>query len=80
MESLNFLTEESVRELVREHPTPFFVYDEQTLRKRAQEVLAFPNAFGLTGRYAMKALPNTAVSDDWRKNASRRCLHSLVWW
>jgi len=61
METLNFLDETQVRELLAEFPTPFFVYDERTIRARAREVLAFPNAYGLIGRYAMKALPTAAI-------------------
>ncbi len=61
METLRFLSEDRVRELVRKFETPFYVYDEQTLRQRAREVLAFPNAYGLIGRYAMKSLPTAAV-------------------
>ena len=37
------------------------VYDADTLRARASEALAFPNAYGVTVRYAMKACPNGAV-------------------
>jgi len=44
-----------VRDLVG---TPAYVYDENALIARAREALAFPNAFGLTVRYAMKACPN----------------------
>lgn len=47
--------------LQREYGSPLFVYDQASLEARAREVLAFPNAFGLTARYAMKALPNAAV-------------------
>jgi diaminopimelate decarboxylase len=61
METLNFLDEAQVRNLIAEYPTPFFVYDEETIRGRAQQVLAFPNAHGLIGRYAMKALPTAAI-------------------
>jgi diaminopimelate decarboxylase len=41
--------------------TPAFVYDQGTLEQRAGEALAFPNPFGLTARYAMKACPNAAI-------------------
>lgn len=41
--------------------TPVYVYDETTLEANAADVLAFPNAFGLTARYAMKAAPNAAI-------------------
>ena len=61
MESLAFLTEDQVRRIQAEFGTPVFVYDERTLTRRAREVLAFPNAFGLTARFAMKSLPNAAV-------------------
>ncbi len=61
MEALRFLSAEKIRQLIRGHETPFFVYDEQTLLDRAGQVLAFPNAFGLVGRYAMKALPTAAI-------------------
>ncbi|MBW2273181.1 MAG: diaminopimelate decarboxylase [Deltaproteobacteria bacterium] len=61
MESLRFMSEEQVRALQGEFETPFFVYDQRTLEEHARRVLAFPSAFGLTGRYAMKALPNAAV-------------------
>jgi diaminopimelate decarboxylase len=61
MESLRFLTPDDVRALKEEFGTPLFVYDEATLRKRAEEVLAFPNRYGLTARYAMKSCPTAAV-------------------
>ncbi len=61
MESLQFLTEEQVRAVRERFGTPVFVYDQRTLERRAKEMLSFPNAFGLTVRYAMKALPTAAV-------------------
>jgi diaminopimelate decarboxylase len=48
--------------IVRERfGTPCYVYDEATLEDAARRALAFPNAFGLTLRYAMKANPNPAI-------------------
>lgn len=41
--------------------TPVYVYDEKRLKESAEAVLNFPNAFGLTARYAMKASPNKAI-------------------
>lgn len=41
--------------------TPAYVYDLAELKARARHVLAFPHAFGLTARYAMKAAPNAAL-------------------
>ena len=61
MERLAFLTEDQVRHAQQHYDTPVFVYDQKTLERRAKEVLAFPNAFGLTARYAMKACPTAAV-------------------
>ncbi len=61
MEQLSFMTEEQARAARREFGTPVFVYDRRTLEQCAQEALAFPNASGLTVRYAMKALPAATV-------------------
>jgi diaminopimelate decarboxylase len=61
MEQLAFLNETQVRDIQHRFGTPVFVYDQKTLQRRAAELLAFPNAFGLTARYAMKACPNAAV-------------------
>jgi diaminopimelate decarboxylase len=61
MEKLKFLTPaqaESVRHTVG---TPTYVYDERTLKNQAAQVLAFPHAFGLTARYAIKASSNAAI-------------------
>jgi diaminopimelate decarboxylase len=61
MEKLSFLTNDQVRQLQCEHGTPVYVYDQATLEAQAREALAFPNAYGLTVRYAMKALPTAAI-------------------
>ncbi len=61
MERLVFLSEAEVRRVRAEFGSPVFVYDQAGLEQRADAILSFPNAFGLTGRYAMKALPNAAV-------------------
>jgi diaminopimelate decarboxylase len=41
--------------------TPVYVYDQGALEARAKETLNFPNAYGLTVRYAMKASPNGSI-------------------
>lgn len=41
--------------------TPVYVYDQNTLEALAAETLSFPNAYGLTVRFAMKALPTAAI-------------------
>ena len=61
MEKLSFLSEEHVRRIQNKYGTPVFIYDQNTLESQAQKALDFPNAFGLTARYAMKACPNVAV-------------------
>ena len=61
MEKLKFLTPAQAEELRQSVSTPTYVYDERTLKKQAALALAFPNAFGLTVRYAMKASPNAAI-------------------
>lgn len=60
-ESLRFMTPEQVRKIAANFGTPLYVYSEKWLRQRATEALAFPQAFGLTVRYAMKACPNRNV-------------------
>jgi diaminopimelate decarboxylase len=41
--------------------TPCYVYDRAALVEAARRVLAFPNAFGLTARYALKANSSRGV-------------------
>ncbi len=61
MEKLRFLTLEKAREVREAFGTPVYVYDTTELTAQAHLALAFPNAFGLTVRYAMKACPNAAI-------------------
>ena len=56
-----FLNDDQVRTIREEFGTPVYVYDQRMLEAQAEAVLNFPNAFGLTARYAMKALPNSTV-------------------
>eukprot|EP00959_Pyramimonas_sp_CCMP1952_P209172 4375804-Pyramimonas_sp.AAC.1 len=53
VEQLNFLTPEMAQKVAKEIGTPCYVYDMPTLKRQADIALAFPNAFGLTVRYAM---------------------------
>jgi len=50
-----FLDFQTAQRIANDFGTPVYVYDIATLQANAAEVLAFPNAFGLTARYAMKA-------------------------
>lgn len=56
-----FLNYTTARRIANDFGTPVYVYDEVSLKANAAAALAFPNAFGLTVRYAMKALPNAAI-------------------
>ncbi len=61
MSLIPFLAPRRARAIQREFGTPVFVYDQSTLEHQARLALGFPNAFGLTARYAMKACPTAAV-------------------
>jgi diaminopimelate decarboxylase len=61
METLKFLTPDLALDVRTKFGSPLFVYDERTLKAQAAQALAFPNAFGLTVRYAMKASSNAAI-------------------
>lgn len=47
--------------LREKYGTPLYLYDERIMKASAEAALAFPNAFGLTVRFAMKALPNGTI-------------------
>lgn len=52
---------EKAHSLAQTFGTPIYLYDEVCMRSAAEAVLAFPNAFGLTARYAMKSSPNKSI-------------------
>ncbi|OIO59615.1 MAG: diaminopimelate decarboxylase [Verrucomicrobia bacterium CG1_02_43_26] len=56
-----FITDEVLMALKSEFETPLFVYSEAELMRNAKTMLDFHNPYGLTVRYAMKALPNAAI-------------------
>jgi len=56
-----FLIPEEAAAIRARFGTPCYVYDRGTLEAAARRALAFPNAFGLTVRYAMKANSCAAV-------------------
>lgn len=56
-----WLTPDQARQVRAKFGTPAYVYSQQELEENAQKALAFPHAFGLTVRYAMKALPNATI-------------------
>lgn len=59
--SNKILEADQARAVAEEFGTPVYLYSEEALRASAQAVLDFPNAYGLTARYAMKASPNRAI-------------------
>lgn len=65
LEGLRFLTPAAVEKVAADFGTPVYVYDMKTLAEQARKALAFPNAYGLTVRYAMKASPNAAILKVW---------------
>lgn len=56
-----FLTPESAKACTDLAGSPVFAYSLEKLGESADACLAFPNAYGLTVRYAMKACPNSAI-------------------
>ena len=56
-----FLSPESAKACIDLAGSPVFAYSLQQLKDSADKCLAFPNAYGLTVRYAMKASPNAAI-------------------
>lgn len=57
-----FLTPETAKTCVDvAGGTPLYAYSLEKLSEAADKCLAFPNAFGLTVRFAMKACPNASI-------------------
>lgn len=57
-----FLTPETAKAAIEcAGGTPLYAYSLDELNKAADACLAFPNAYGLTVRYAMKACPNASI-------------------
>eukprot|EP00521_Asterionellopsis_glacialis_P013251 CAMPEP_0195304454 /NCGR_PEP_ID=MMETSP0707-20130614/34470_1 /TAXON_ID=33640 /ORGANISM="Asterionellopsis glacialis, Strain CCMP134" /LENGTH=480 /DNA_ID=CAMNT_0040368259 /DNA_START=26 /DNA_END=1466 /DNA_ORIENTATION=- len=57
-----FLTSESAKACIdAAGGTPLYAYSLDKLKEAADDCLAFPNAYGLTVRYAMKASPNGSI-------------------
>ena len=57
-----FVTLERLQEIVREHPTPFHLYDERGIRENARALLqAFAWNPGFKEYFAVKATPNPQI-------------------
>ena len=57
LEQMSFLNNELCEKAAQDFGTPVYIYSQAEIKKSCSEVLAFPNAFGLTVRYALKANP-----------------------
>lgn len=56
-----FLTPESAKDCIDLVGSPLYAYSLERLDKFSDDCLAFPNAYGLTVRFAMKSCPNSAI-------------------
>jgi diaminopimelate decarboxylase len=61
MSSLTWLSDANARTIANDYGTPVYVYSEAKIRENARLCLAFPNPFGLTVRFAMKANPSASI-------------------
>ena len=61
IEKTQFLNWKTADKIARQFSIPCYVYNEAALEEQAKKALAFPNAFGLTVRYAMKAASNKEI-------------------
>lgn len=55
------LTPQKVSDAVKHFGTPSYLYDENVILKKIQEVRSMPNGFGLEVRYSLKANSNRAL-------------------
>ena len=54
-----FVTKEKLEEIIKEYPTPFYLYDEKGIRENAKAVQeAFAWNPGFREYFAVKATPN----------------------
>jgi diaminopimelate decarboxylase len=61
IERLRFLNRTQVLEIASRYGSPVFVYSENEIVQRTKNALNFPNEYGLTVRFAMKANPNRTI-------------------
>jgi diaminopimelate decarboxylase len=61
MKNSKIIKDKKIREITRSFDLPIYVYDENTLLTSAKQIINFPNAYGLTPRYAMKAISTAAI-------------------
>ena len=62
MKKIPILTKAEVEEIVKTHPTPFYIYDEKAIRENARRVnKAFSWNKGFREYFAVKATPNPYI-------------------
>lgn len=61
IERLTFLSEDEVQHIENTFGTPIFVYDQETLEKKARSLTGVRAPFGSTIRFAIKANPHKAI-------------------
>ncbi|MEA3500950.1 MAG: diaminopimelate decarboxylase [Candidatus Marinimicrobia bacterium] len=61
MKNLKIISDKKIIEITKSFNLPIYVYDENTLLESAKQVINFPNAYGFTPRYAIKALSTAAI-------------------
>ena len=55
-------TKKEIEDIIRKYPTPFYIYDEKGIRKRAREFLkSFSILPGFKNYFAVKACPNPYI-------------------
>ncbi|MEK6900817.1 MAG: diaminopimelate decarboxylase, partial [Nanoarchaeota archaeon] len=55
------VTGDQITLIKNDYGTPIYVYSESLLEQAARAALDFPHQYGLTVRYAMKALPTRRI-------------------
>ncbi|MCD7863219.1 MAG: diaminopimelate decarboxylase [Lachnospiraceae bacterium] len=64
MKKTPFVTKEQIKEIAKEYPTPFHIYDEKGIRENAQKLKeAFAWNPGYKEYFAVKATPNPYIID-----------------
>ncbi|MGN0470539.1 MAG: diaminopimelate decarboxylase [Acutalibacteraceae bacterium] len=62
MSKVPFITEQQAREIIKEYPTPFHIYDEKGIRENARRLQkAFSWNKGYKEFFAVKATPNPSI-------------------
>lgn len=66
-----FFTEEQIKQIQKDHPTPFHIYDEKGIRENARKLNdAFYWVPGFRNHFAVKACPNPYIVDILRQEGN----------